>query len=87
MSPNEELPCSTVAEVTKSSKGSFRINATLALPTCIAYIVECTFRHHLANVMFPMFHKMEQQQPNNKSANIQTGVILHADLCSMYCLS
>ena len=38
MNPNEEFASSTGAEVTGSSKGSFRINATLALPTCIAYI-------------------------------------------------
>ena len=39
MIPNEEFASSNVAEVTGSSKGSFRINVTLALPTSIAYIV------------------------------------------------
>ena len=39
INPNEELASSTEAEVTGSSKGYFRINVTLALPTCIAYIV------------------------------------------------
>ena len=39
MNPNEEFASSTVAEFTGSSKGSFRINVTLALPTCIEYIV------------------------------------------------
>ena len=44
MNPNEEFASSTVAEVTGSSKGSFKINVTLALPTCIAYIVQCIFK-------------------------------------------
>ena len=40
MNPNEEFSSFTVAEVTGSSKSSFRISVTLALPTCcIAYIV------------------------------------------------
>ena len=39
MNPNEEFASSNVAEVTGSSKSSFRIGVTLALPTSIAYIV------------------------------------------------
>ena len=39
MNINEEFASSTVAEVTGSRKSSFRINVTLLLPTCIAYIV------------------------------------------------
>ena len=76
MNPNKEFASSTVAEITGSSKGFFRINVALALPTSIAYIVWCICRHHLASILFLMSHKIEQQQLNDKSASILT-IILH----------
>ena len=81
MNPNDELASSAVAEVTGSSKDSFKINVTLALPTCIA---ECIVRHHLGNTSFLMSHKIEQQQPNNKSTHLNYHLTpACSDLCSI----
>ena len=87
MNPNKEFVSSAETEVTGSSNGSFRINITLALPTCIAFIVYYIYRHHfiLVNILLLMSHKIEQQHQNNKSASIQTIILpLCAQIYAVY---